>query len=107
MYRKGIVGLIVMGFLVVGCAEPITKKTKREIHKGINCDTAQRDIQILEKEKATVGKRLVAGVRTVLPVAAVIGVLKGTWNDRAKVATGDYNRAIERKIKEIKASCGL
>ena len=93
--------------LLAACAEPYSKGAKREIRKDINCETAQEDIKILENEKASAGKQLAAGVRSVLPVAAVVGILKGTWRDRTKVATGDYNKAIDNKIKEIKWSCGL
>lgn len=99
--------LMLLPILLAACAEPYSQRAKREIRKDINCKTAQEDIHILEKEKASANKQLAAGVRSVLPVSAVVGIVRGTWSDRTKVATGDYNEAIENKIKEIKWSCGL
>ncbi len=107
MKFKQVLFLMLFPILLAACAEPYSRGAKREIRKDINCETAQEDIKILEKEKASAGKQLAAGVRSVLPVSAVVGILKGTWRDRTKVATGDYNKAIENKIKEIKWSCGL
>ena len=99
--------LFVLPIFLAACAEPYSRGAKREIRKDINCETAREDIRLLEKEKASVGKQLASGVRSVLPVAAVAGILKGTWRDRTKVATGEYNKAIEKKIRDIKWSCGL
>ena len=95
-----------MVFLVAACAEPISKEGKRTLRKDFECATAKEDIRILEKERASNLKRLAAGVRSILPVSAVVGLLKGTWKDRTKVAAGDYNKAIDRRIREIKATCG-
>ncbi len=98
--------LLLLAFFVTACAEPISKEGKRTLRKDFQCATAKEDIRILEKERASNLKRLAAGVRSILPVAAVVGILKGTWKDRTKVAAGDYNKAIDRRIREIKAVCG-
>lgn len=98
-----------------GCAErknvspmpSIDKDTKQQLAKPVNCGTAERDIAILEKEKASVGKQLLAGARSVMPVAAVAGILMGDYSDRAKVAVGAYNSDIESKIGEIRQTCGI
>ena len=108
MDRKVIVGLFLMGFLVAGCAEPVTKKTKQMMAKDVNCATAQKDIETLEKEKKRIHEeRVKAGVRSFVPAAAIVGILKGTWRDRTKVFSGEYVEAMEKKIKGIKGACGI
>ncbi len=108
MFKKGMIGLFVLGFLVTGCAEPVTQKTKQMMAKDINCATAQKDIETLEKEKKRIHEeRVKAGVRSFVPVSAVAGILKGTWRDRTKVFSGEYVEAMEKKIKEIKEACGI
>ena len=52
-------------------------------------------------------KRISAGVRSVVPAAAVMGILRGDTKDRAKVAVGAYNKEIDAKITEIKQKCGM
>jgi len=36
-----------------------------------------------------------------------VGLLRGDTKDRAKVASGAYNKEIDAKITEIKKTCGL
>jgi hypothetical protein len=37
----------------------------------------------------------------------VLNTASGTEGDQAKVATGEYNKMIDKKIAEIKKECGL
>jgi hypothetical protein len=37
----------------------------------------------------------------------VSGVVKGTHGTKRKVASGDYNKMIDQRIREIKARCGI
>jgi len=106
--RQGMNLFMVLCLIVVvsGCAS-ISKTAKGQLAKDVDCTTAQDDIQVLEAEKASVGKQIVSGVRSVLPVAAVIGILRRDYKNRVQVATGKYNRDLEAKIKEIKYTCGL
>ena len=85
----------------------VSDKTKAKLAAPVNCDTAQSDIKILEDEKASVGKQVLSGVRSILPIAAVAGLLLGDYSDRVEVATGQYNDDIEAKIAHIKTRCGL
>jgi hypothetical protein len=73
----------------------------------VNCSTANRDIMILEEERASVGKQVLAGVRMVMPISVVAGLLMGDYGDRVHVAAGDYNDDIDAKIALIKKQCGL
>ncbi len=90
--------------LLSACA-PITKQDKQELAKPVNCATAEGDLRVLQSEKASVGKMIADGVTAVVPAGAVIGIVTLTEVDKFKVATGEYNRAIDKKIAEIKAQC--
>ena len=60
---------------------------------------------MLQSEKASVAKMIADGVTAVFPAGAVIGILTLTEGDKLKVACGEYNSAIDKKIAEIKAQC--
>lgn len=77
------------------------------LKKGINCATARQDIETLKSEKAGVGQRIMAGVSSVLPVSAVVGLLKGNYSENVQVSAGQYNADIDRKISEIRTVCGI
>jgi hypothetical protein len=47
------------------------------------------------------------GVTAIAPAGLVLGMLTGTEQTKLQVATGDYNSMIDRRITEIKATCGL
>ena len=51
--------------------------------------------------------QVASGVMAVTPAGIVTGVVTGTEHDKIKVATGEYDRQIDRKIAEIKRVCGL
>jgi hypothetical protein len=85
----------------------ISSETKADLAAPVNCQTAHRDIKTLEDEKASVGKQILAGVRSIMPIAAVAGILMGDYRDRVQVATGQYDSDIEAKIKQIKTSCNI
>jgi hypothetical protein len=93
--------------LLAACASPISEQAKLKINAPIHCATANRDIALLENEKASIAGQAAAGITSVLPVGLVAGLLKGTAKDKAKVATGEYNDLIETKIGKIKHKCGV
>lgn len=100
---------------VVGCADrknlaplpSISEEAKADLNAPVNCHTAPADIKVLEEEKASVGKQILSGVRSIMPIAAVAGILMGDYRDRVQVATGTYNSHIEAKINQIKTVCGI
>ena len=85
----------------------VDETTKQNISAPVNCQTARRDIVVLEEEKASVGKQILSGVRSIMPIAAVAGLLMGDYSDRVSVAIGTYNDDIDAKIKQIQNTCGI
>jgi len=84
------------------------KKVERELrHYPINCATAEGDIRMLQHEKAHVANEIAAGVSAIVPISAVVGLVSGTERENFKVATGEYDKMIDKKIAEIKAKCGM
>lgn len=90
----------------ISCASNY-KKAEQDVKKPVNCATAEADIRVLENEKVHAAQQLAAGVATIMPIGIVAGVATGTEGTKAKVATGDYNKMIDKKIAEIKRECGL
>ena len=85
----------------------VSKDAKRELKQPVKCSTARTDIRILQEERASVAKRALSGVRSVMPIAAVAGLLMGDYSDRVSVTTGQYNQDIDRKIAQIKRVCKI
>jgi len=77
------------------------------LKKGINCATAKQDIKTLQDAKAGTGRQVMAGVSSVFPVSAVVGLLKGNYSENVRVSAGQYNDDIDRKIAEIQKTCGV
>ncbi len=73
----------------------------------INCATAEGDIRMLEHEKAHVAQEVAEGVTAIFPAGLVLGVVTGTEKTKVKVAIGDYNKMIDKRIAEIKEKCGV
>ena len=100
---------------LIGCSDrknvspfpTISETARANLSAPVNCATAPEDIQTLKDEQASVGKQILAGVRSVLPIAAVAGLLMGDYNDRFQVATGQYNADISAKIAQIEKTCGV
>lgn len=90
-----------------GCAKE-QKKVEAELASpgAINCATAAQDIQTLQREKASIEARVLEGATAVYPGSAIIGLVAGVESTKIKVATGDYNSAIDARIAEIKQTCG-
>ena len=94
--------------LAFGAAcSPISKTAREELAQPVNCRTARGDIRILESEKAHVEKQVASGVMAITPAGIVTGIATGTEDDKIEVATGEYDKKIDRKIAEIKRTCGL
>ena len=116
MYLKNIVTPLSIALLCLSftaCSErknispmpTISQEAKAELNSPVNCATANQYLKILEEERASVGKKIFAGVRSILPISAVAGILMGDYNDRFEVATGKYNADIDAKIAQIKRVC--
>ena len=85
----------------------VSDEAKAGLRKPINCRTARQDIKTLQEERASTGKQALSGVRSVMPIGVVAGLLMGDYSDRVEVATGQYNTDIDNKITEISQACGV
>ncbi|MFA6378738.1 MAG: hypothetical protein WCX16_03030 [Candidatus Omnitrophota bacterium] len=108
MKTISLIGVCVF-LLVVGCryTSPISDQVKSDLERPINCATAQADIQTLEAEKVSASQQAKSGIKMVVPAAAARSILHGDYLDSGKVATGEYNAAIDEKISKIRSFCGL
>jgi hypothetical protein len=102
-----IVLVFFIAVFVAGCSTEKYQHAEQDISKPINCATAEGDIRMLEHEKAHTMDKLSQGVSAISPAGAVIGLAKGTEGTSMKVASGDYNKMIDKRIAEIKARCGV
>jgi hypothetical protein len=100
--------IISITVLVLGnCSSPDTKQAEQDMAKPINCATAEGDIRALKAEKAHTSQQIEAGVTSIVPIGAVVHLLKGTEGETFKVATGDYNDALDKRITEIEQQCNI
>ncbi|HTN69662.1 MAG TPA: hypothetical protein VMO00_01075 [Methylomirabilota bacterium] len=98
---------VLLFLTLAACAPPITQEAEQDLQSPINCATAQDDIALLQSEKSNVNQQMLAGVTSMLPAAAVMGLLTGRQQQREEVLTGQYNTMIDEKIYSIKTTCGL
>ncbi len=98
-----IVSLVVF---VIACA-PVSKQTKEILKQPVSCSTAEADIKVIKDDKASAGKRIWEGFSSILPISIVINLVRGTYTDKIKVATGKYNKKIDDKVAEIKEECRI
>jgi len=110
MHSKKSLSTIVMGLglaiLVAGCAMGY-KKTEESMQQPINCTTAEGDLRALEQEKVNTAQQIAAGVTSIAPIGLVGGILTGTAGTKYRVATGEYNDMLDKRIAEIKSTCGV
>ena len=103
----------ILAVILVLVIFPACAMKQKKVEEGLegagppNCATAAGDLRVLEGEKAHVAQRMAAGVTAVFPTGIVTGLLMGTQGTKMRVATGEYNAAIDRRIAEIKAHCGV
>jgi hypothetical protein len=107
MSRKT-VAAILGTLLVSGCA----LKQKEVMHTvdnpaPVNCATAEGDLRVLQSEKTNVAEQIAEGVTSLTPAGAALGILTLTETTKWKVAVGEYNKMIDKRMAQIKAECGL
>ena len=106
IYLTKIAGVLGMAVLVAGCAMQ-EKKTMESLSQPINCATAEGDIRVLQSEKKNVAEQVAQGVTALTPAGIVMGILTGTETTKLKVGVGEYNKKIDERIAQIKATCGV
>jgi len=102
-----IAGIVVLAVFCSGCAFQYKKDEAAAKNAPVNCATADGDIRVLQSEKAHVASQIAMGVTAIYPASLVVGLLTGTEGTKIQVATGEYNKALDAKIAEIKSTCGL
>jgi hypothetical protein len=83
------------------------KKVEKGMKQPINCATAQADLRVLQQEKVHVAGQIAEGVTSIIPISLVVGILTDTVGTEYRVATGEYNKMIDKRIAEIKAQCDV
>jgi len=83
------------------------KKVEQEMKQPINCATAEGDIRTLGHEKTHVAQQIAEGVSSIVPASIVVGLVTGTEKTKLEVGTGEYNKMIDKRIAEIKKTCGI
>ena len=100
----GVCALGMMAF-VSGCATEYKKNEQKVAEQKVDCRTAEADLRVLNEEKANVATQIGLGVSMIMPIGLVVGLVQGTEGTKWRVATGDYNKALDAKIAEIKNTC--
>jgi len=100
--------LLLLGVSIglAGCATPLAMRDIQAIKP--NCSRIEKQIAMLEHEKAENDQRLLAGVQSVAPALAVLSLVRGTYGQNVAIATGEWAGAIDRKLAELrraKRSC--
>jgi len=98
--------VISLALLVSACAMK-QRKVEKEMKTPISCGTAEADLRVLANEKAHVAEQIAEGVTAIIPISLVVGIVTDTEVTKIKVATGEYNKMIDKRIAEIKSECGL
>lgn len=78
-----------------------------QAQKPIDCATAEADIAQLQHEKKSTEERMLLGVTSIVPIGLVLNTAAGTEQKNQEIATGEYNEKIQRRIAEIKQTCGV
>jgi hypothetical protein len=99
--------LAALGLVTLLCSCAMEQKKTEEHVKNmpIDCATADGDLRMLQGEKVSTAQQISSGVRTIVPIGLVVGLVTGTAGTKIRVATGDYNKMLDAKIEEIKAAC--
>ena len=83
------------------------KKVEQEMKQPINCAYAEGDIRALGHEKTDVAQQIAEGITSIVPASLVVGIVTGTEKEKLEVGTGEYNKMIDKRIAEIKETCGI
>jgi cytochrome c biogenesis protein ResB len=106
--KKAMMIALAVGLMIslTACASK-QKKVEQEMKQPINCATAEGDLRALGHEKAHVAEAIAEGVSAIVPAGLVVGLVTGTEKEKLQVATGDYNKMIDKRIADIKKTCGI
>lgn len=92
--------LVVASLIIAGCTAPMAMRDINAVRP--NCAHIDKQIVLLEREKAENNQRLLAGVQSLAPALAAINVVAGTYGRNVAIATGEWAEAIDRKLIELR-----
>ena len=100
------IGVCAVSLIVVsGCAMTEKKEEASAKAMPINCAHAPGDLRVLNSEKASTASKIGNGISMIAPIGLVEGLVTGTEGTKYQVTTGEYNKALDAKIAQIKAAC--
>ena len=106
MIKTQIFGFCALGLVVLsGCAMQEKKEAAAAQAMPINCATAPGDLRVLNSEKASTASKVGNGISMIAPIGLVEGLVTGTEKTKYQVTTGEYNKALDTKIAQIKTAC--
>lgn len=85
----------------------VPQQAKIEMRKPVDCATAERDLALLETERASVLARIENGISAIEPAEAIFSLIGGTEGEKISVATGEYNDRIDASMANIRETCGI
>ncbi|MFO1068383.1 MAG: hypothetical protein U1E14_07655 [Geminicoccaceae bacterium] len=97
----------ILGSGLAACASKQVDKVEAQTEQPINCATAEGDIRVLTSEKASNAQQAADGVTAVVPAGAVVGIITGQEGAKFKIASGEYNAMIDKRIAAIRTQCNL
>jgi hypothetical protein len=86
--------------LLTACAKPMSMRDIQGVEAS--CANVDRQIAVLERERAQNDKRLIAGVQSVAPALAVLSLVRGVYGRNVAIATGAWGKAIDAKLAELR-----
>ena len=97
-------GAVLCCLSLAACADTPPKPDPTSIRP--DCINQREQVRRLEQEKASIEERIVRGAKTASP--AVLMSLRDGDNikQNADISLGDYNKAVDAKIAEIRRVCG-
>lgn len=107
---KSILSLTFLLAFVAGCstqAPAPQAQVKANLAKPIDCSTAAADIKTLTSEKARTSQEIEDGASSIIPIGAVAHLFGGSESEGLEIGTGEYNKKLDTKIKEIQTQCNI
>ncbi|GBE44233.1 hypothetical protein BMS3Bbin10_02324 [bacterium BMS3Bbin10] len=86
------------------CAAPMRMREIEAV--SANCGNVNYQIGMLEEEKARNDNRLLAGIQSVAPAGIVFNLVRGTYGRNVMIATGEWARAIDAKLVQLRRKRG-
>jgi hypothetical protein len=90
---------VVICLVLAGCAA-MTIRDIRAVR--LDCARIDKQIAMLEKEKAENDQRLLGGIQSVAPALAALNIVAGTYGRNVAIATGEWAGVVDAKLVELR-----